>query len=419
MKKYPLQQRVLALSLLLLSITATTGLSAQSIPRADNPSKAVPASRSQAEKEADSLVALSADKIVSLLTQEPGLLLVCKKMLVYTAYEQGRVLDPDDLTDDAVYRLVREDQNVRVLFTQEIVNRYYIRVKPTREELEKQERLVRQGVIQPNPQDLQKGAAAGDLKSTSSSQEDKYWDLHENDWQRMLPQFDYSAPNSPQRATPGQRTEPQTPQPMSPDIDERREVDRAGMQDSDGFEIPADSGNMPRISPDQLSSLLDTSASLNNPGLAGGGAMGGDPSSTAKGLGDNLSGSGLGAQGLSDLPPTGSQNTNGLDENAGRYPQQASLSTRRQRITSPPDGFEPPALRHRPNPYADVPSLYDLYAQYQRRSPKLERFGANIFQNGTGNTDRLPIDLPAGPDYVLGPGDGVTIDLSGSVSERI
>jgi protein involved in polysaccharide export with SLBB domain len=76
-------------------------------------------------------------------------------------------------------------------------------------------------------------------------------------------------------------------------------------------------------------------------------------------------------------------------------------------------------LRHRVNPYADVPSLYDLYSQYGRRSPELVRFGDDVFRNGTGNFDQLPMDLPVGPDYVLGPGDGVNINLWGGVSQRL
>src|SRR5581483_1812565 len=60
-----------------------------------------------------------------------------------------------------------------------------------------------------------------------------------------------------------------------------------------------------------------------------------------------------------------------------------------------------------------------LYSQYQRRSPALARFGMEIFQNGTGNLDKLPMDMPAGPDYVVGPGDGLNIDIWGSFSQRL
>src|SRR6476660_5834520 len=73
---------------------------------------------SRAESEAELRVSLSPDKIIQLLQQEPGLLLQVKKSLVRKAYEQGRLLDPADLTDDALFRLLREDDNVRILATQ-------------------------------------------------------------------------------------------------------------------------------------------------------------------------------------------------------------------------------------------------------------------------------------------------------------
>ena len=43
----------------------------------------------------------------------------------------------------------------------------------------------------------------------------------------------------------------------------------------------------------------------------------------------------------------------------------------------------------------------------------------DVFRNGTGNFDELPMDTPAGPDYVLGPGDGLSIEIWGSVSGRL
>jgi len=71
------------------------------------------------------------------------------------------------------------------------------------------------------------------------------------------------------------------------------------------------------------------------------------------------------------------------------------------------------------NPYADVPSLYDMYVQAAAWQKPAERFGLNIFRNTTNQPDVIPMDLPVGPDYVVGTGDSLAIDLWGSVSQRL
>ena len=43
----------------------------------------------------------------------------------------------------------------------------------------------------------------------------------------------------------------------------------------------------------------------------------------------------------------------------------------------------------------------------------------SLFKNGTGNADKLPMDVPIGPDYVLGPGDGLVMDISGGAPQRL
>lgn len=81
--------------------------------------------------------------------------------------------------------------------------------------------------------------------------------------------------------------------------------------------------------------------------------------------------------------------------------------------------FEPMRMERRPNPYADVPSLYDLYMQAASVNRKMERFGLDIFRNRAANPAILPMDLPVGPDYVVGPGDSLSINLWGGVSQRL
>ena len=74
---------------------------------------------------------------------------------------------------------------------------------------------------------------------------------------------------------------------------------------------------------------------------------------------------------------------------------------------------------HRANPYSDIPSLYDMYVQAAAWQRPAERFGAEIFRNTINQPDVIPMDLPVGPDYVVGTGDSLSIDLWGSVTQRL
>ena len=91
----------------------------------------------------------------------------------------------------------------------------------------------------------------------------------------------------------------------------------------------------------------------------------------------------------------------------------------RHSASATPAEFEPVRMERRPNPYADVPSLYDLYVQATSSNKKMERFGLAVFRTGGANPDILPMDLPVGPDYVVGPGDSLSINLWGGVSQRL
>jgi len=79
----------------------------------------------------------------------------------------------------------------------------------------------------------------------------------------------------------------------------------------------------------------------------------------------------------------------------------------------------PDTVVHRSSPYADIPSLYDLYVQAPSRTTKPERFGGQVFHDGIRDPRAIPLDVPVGPDYVVGPGDTLSIDLWGGVTARI
>jgi protein involved in polysaccharide export with SLBB domain len=106
----------------------------------------------------------------------------------------------------------------------------------------------------------------------------------------------------------------------------------------------------------------------------------------------------------------------------GEAPSDAQTSTPskgpQQNIT------DHPAVLRLPTPY-NLLSLRDLYTQVPQDDSKLRRFGSEMFLNREGSSGGrsavgpkdIPIDLPVGPDYVLGPGDGLSIDLWGGVSQ--
>jgi len=101
-------------------------------------------------------------------------------------------------------------------------------------------------------------------------------------------------------------------------------------------------------------------------------------------------------------------------------------STSARQTRKPPPAVPNPSLNQdlpreiqQPNPYEDVPSLHDLYTQIPPAGGTLQRFGSNAFLLGTGNANELPMDLPVGPDYVLGPGDNIIVNMWGGRSERL
>ena len=396
--------------LLIVGPTTTKGQTAPNPVNARH-TTASPDAESRAEQEADRLVSLSAGKIITLLDQEPGLLLQVKKMLVRKAYDQGRLLDPEDLTDGALFKLIGHDENIRVLVTREIEDRQYVRARPTRAELERERQRM-------GPQALTANAAQ-EKAGEGRNQEEKYWSQHAHD-------FENSPQSAPQVPIPAPAPQPQILAPSGPRAVQQTQM-QYPMEDSGGF---GDSGGMgatgmQSISPDQLSGLMAARMASSSGGTQGGEI--GDDGSSRLGLGTSSMGGMSGGMSASALtnpflnPSLSGSSPDFTQLGTQQFPQQTNLRMPRRPMTpSASDlGLDRPVLTHRPNPYADVPSLYDLYSQYSRRSPILTRFGSEVFQDDSGTFNGLPMDMPMGPDYVLGPGDSLTVNLWGGISQRL
>jgi protein involved in polysaccharide export with SLBB domain len=123
------------------------------------------------------------------------------------------------------------------------------------------------------------------------------------------------------------------------------------------------------------------------------------------------SASAIGAQGLPDDAASAAR-AKGTTPATGR----PTTKTENKSVTDEPESL------HLPTPY-NLRSLRDLYSQIPPDSVKLKRFGSEVFTNrdpltGGGLANRTtPVDLPIGPDYVLGAGDGLTINLWGGISQ--
>ena len=203
-----------------------------------------------------------------------------------------------------------------------------------------------------------------------------------------------------------------TQAPPSPD--RRRRQNLAGLQpqgrDFSEGALP-EAGSLAPIGPEGMPGLL--SASMDESGSSGQGpspmGMPSVPSSSSSPSGASRFEGNSPGQSISSSPTASDAGFGNWNTRPGSQLQ----------LPSPQAEDDHPVIRRRVNPYAGVPSLYDLYAQVSRRSPVLARFGEEIFRNGTGNFDEFPMDLPVGPDYVLGPGDGLSIEVWGGISQHL
>jgi protein involved in polysaccharide export with SLBB domain len=85
-----------------------------------------------------------------------------------------------------------------------------------------------------------------------------------------------------------------------------------------------------------------------------------------------------------------------------------------------------PQVLHLPTPY-NLLSLRDLYVQLPDQLGQLKRFGSDVFLHrdatslaqAAPNGQQMPLDVPAGPNYVVGPGDTLSIALWGGIAQNL
>jgi len=351
-------------------------------------------------------VAASVDQILAVINTEAGLMVELKRLLAQDAGAIGQILEEADLTDVAVAERLRSDLRARVLATR-LLQRYgYLvpRLNPD-SDLGAEQRLVRQERAQmlaraaERRDDLGETTTAGgnaacdprsvpDCATPSSLGEDR-----EN-----LPSGTTTPARVPRSQAPLQRAEEFSPNQMArPDGTSLTDDQRSGYPPSTGSPETALTSARVEMNP-------PLNAAPRMPGYASGNNLSA-PLTTQPD-----------AQSLSMAQSNQLSTDTGIprsDRSLERYPGG------RNSATAATSAMEPVRMVRRPNPYADVPSLYDLYVQAGATNRPLQRFGLDVFRKGAANPDYIPMDLPVGPSYVVGPGDSLSIDLWGGVSQRL
>jgi len=355
-------------------LVSCSNLLSGAAPQTANPYPVEKAAPSDRQSVADISISIDPGKIIEILRREPGLTFAIKKMLADAALQEGRLLDDASFPDSTLYYLVQTDDNIRAMVTSELIKRRYIQVQPTEQEQEDEYLRIRQLQAELN------------RKAQNQDQE-----------QQLL----YSA-NDPERK-------------IKPDQCDPAEQDGSGHCVTAGRsnrgargKAQPDANPEPSLQPSQPAPIQATDLPLLF-------ARNGIPTGAA-----DARRAGLSSVTIPSLPePT-------LPSERELLTTQGRANRRTQGSTSEKDDAQPTpedelVLKHKPSPYASVPSLIDLYSQVDRRYENITRFGTSLFNaSSDALREQLPMDMPAGPDYVVGPGDGLNVEIwGGSAAQRI
>ncbi len=364
------------------------------------------------------MVSASMSQIRDVLAKDPGLLMELKRLMAKQATERGQIVAEQDLEDDVIMDRLGTDKQFRALATR-LLQRYgYLtpQMNPLSPEGQEQELLMKARADR-----IARDEVEPQYPSQSSEfamgRRQGYLPCSEN-----LQDADTDAgglrlaPNSATDCTPYRQNISHPPQdgnsypyiyPTAPSGQQPDRISPSAPQNN--FDRP-DLGGSPFLTASALSTfggdrLNQSPGSMFSPDMSG--------------LGGTQMGSQFSMRQGSLSPEDYPYATGGIPVSPPEFVEtQAPRSYTLRRDTTLPPPPEPVRLVNAPSPYAFLPSLYDLYVQAAPRTGRLDRFGLDVFRR-IPLSSGIPMDLPAGPDYVLGPGDGLTIDLWGGVSQRI
>jgi polysaccharide export outer membrane protein len=361
---------------------------------------------SELEKENLNFVAAAPAQIKEVLIKDPGLLVELKRWIAREASDNGQVVNEEDLTDNAVFDRLSSDVVFRSVATR-LVQRYgYLRpnFNPDSEMGKEQELLIKERVRRLVQIEAQEDTESiKPPKAETREAKSVPCELNETrDCAQEGPTRPRGTTATPEENAPQREPSPNYPNEGQPLPSSPRIMQARGNEDTSAY----------GQSPDGNDLFLNISGPVKQPGDPRSGAIApSDPLSSA--LLDQARG------GTAPNPGTGSSGDQITASASAKSDLMGdSYSRRKSRLAT--DRTVPGGMPvRRPNPYADIPSLYDLYVQAPATDRPPQRFGTEVFRDGLRDPRSIPMDLPVGPDYVVGPGDSLTIDLWGAISTKL
>jgi protein involved in polysaccharide export with SLBB domain len=369
-----------------------------------------------------SRVGASAAQLRTIFAKDPGLLVELKRWMAKEAGEYGQIVDDASLTDLAVFERLERDATFRSIATRLVQKYGYLlpTINPTSDMAKEQDLIIKERahrMVQAEEKEDALRQAEIDRISNGEFEEEEEGRIPRQDCDRLNQdpvnrRACRQLTSAPRLQRNPYRNEMSVPQTDSPDFQAPYipyRTPRAQIQTTRAEEDSSGLGGGGAGFSRLMASLTDPMASGGSaPGFPTGAGMDGyelGASRVASGAMSMLSGSnGNNVESFATRPPMPHDIIRRTGELEARY-EDADLTS--------------PSMTHKRSPYSDIPSLYDLYVQASAKSAKVERFGLDVFRQGTRDLDAVPMDLPAGPDYVVGPGDGLTINLWGGVSQRL
>jgi protein involved in polysaccharide export with SLBB domain len=349
-------------------------------------------------------VAASTSQIKAVLVKDEGLMVELKRWVAKEATDNGQVVEDSTLTDQAIFERLEREVAFRSIATR-LLQRYgYLLPTPNPDSdfakeqefvLKERARRLVQIEAQEDSESLQPRKNDRDLERNTSCDPRRDEDCQQQSQQERRQNT----------RSPGGMSSPDTNPQSTPDQQPAQSPSRILRADglpqaTDPLESGRDPGSSPNL---ELTSTLPRRDTNPLPGSQ-------TPGQSA------IDGSTLPRDGRS-LPtsPTRADGTFTSDKNG----MDRSSRSRSSIEKTNEEDISPVKMVHRANPYSDIPSLYDMYVQASGRQKPTERFGLDVFRNTSNDPEAIPMDLPVGPDYVLGPGDSLEIDLWGGVSQRM